>query len=153
MKKWLLILILLAGCHKHAPDVDLQLATEGKTFTEVSTKTVDKAEIPKIGGKEPEDLIALITVPASTVPTTIAVYDKKKSLKDKLKPRGKKDPVHPADIASSTPGTKAYTPEVTPWWYYALGIMVFLSAALLLIKKYTKLLAKPIEVIMRLFGK
>lgn len=148
MKKWILILILVAGCGKELPDANLTITTGTETFTQITAKPVEEDKLPTIGGKDEETIIAVITVPASTIATTVYVYD---DVKKPFRPRKKSEPVKPVSTVSTNPETEVYYPEVTPWWYWWIGYIIAACVVYFIGKKYFDILTKPIKWVMKLW--
>jgi len=110
--------------------------------------------------KDPDTVIAVITVPSYTIKasttdtfvpaTTIQVSKPHKSWKNTIIPTKndkKKDVVVIADKK-----VIVEVPEITPWWYYAIGLFLALVAIYVLIQKYIGLCSKSIEWITRIFS-
>jgi len=149
MKIWLVMLILLVGCGKSPNDVDLIINTSSENFTQITAKPVDDDKIPVIGGKDADDIIAIYTVPASTIPTVIYVYD---DVKKPFRPRKKDEAKKPVSTVSSNEEVQVYYPEVTPWWYWWLGYIAIAGIVYFLGNKYISIISKPLGWIRKIYG-
>lgn len=141
MKKWLIIVFLLSGCGKELPEANLTIETKDGKFTQIEEKPVDKAEIPSIGGKDKNKIIAIYTIPASTITTTIYVYD---DVVKNIGPRRKDEAKKPVTTVTTNPKVIAQYPKVTPWWYWWIGYIVGAGAVYYIGKKYLNIITKPI---------
>lgn len=148
MKKLVIILILLVGCGK-LPDVkNLTIKTGNENFTQIASKPIDTDKIPDIGGKDAESIIAIYTVPASTVETKIYVYD---DIKKPFRPRTKAEAKKPVSSVSTNPNVKSEYVKITPWWYWWLGYLVCSILVYFIGKKYIDLISKPLGIIRRIY--
>ena len=85
-----------------------------------------------------DDTYAVISVPASTTPTVIYVSKKSKSWKNTLVPF-KDIKTKEVEVISDKP-IDVLVPEVTPWWYYVLGLLIAATTVYILIQKYLSLI-------------
>ena len=129
------LIIALSGCGKHASPV-VRLASPldaaGNPTEEAYQIPVEQQKIDEPAGGEGEKVLEIV-VPPSDKTTTLHVKAKKASLRQAILPK-KKDTSF--DMVSDNPQAKAHEEARTPWWYWALGIIVALAVAWYVIGKY-----------------
>jgi len=130
--------------------------TKSAPLIEASIVIVKNIDTPRTS----DSTIAVITVPSYTIPpsttptfvpaTTIYVSKPHKSLADKVlsTKNSKKGDVE----VIADKNVLVEVPEITPWWYWFIGMVLSLIALYVLIQKYLGLIAKPIEWITRIFS-
>lgn len=120
------------------------------THYEIPTQVIDK--LPPTAGKDAEDIVAVVSVPATTVTTYIKIYKKHKTVRQSIFPK-KEEPRRPVSVVSNNPGVLVAAPEVTPWWVITLSVISGLLVAWQGISSVFGVISGPIAVIRKLIGK
>jgi len=103
----------------------------------------------EVAGKDRDDTVAVISVPASTVPTVIRIYHKSKTIRQVIVPE-KHEPQYPISVVSDNPEVTLTVPERTPWWHWAIGILGAGTLAWEVLSRIFSVIAGPIGLIRRL---
>jgi hypothetical protein len=130
------VIMLLIGCGKVPDQKALVLEPEsGPTLYQVQTKPVDDDKVTTVPGKDVDSIITVVTIPASTVPTTITIIKEKKTVRQVLFPK-KKEQEHKVSVVSTNQEVKAVFIEQTPWWEYVLWIIGILTPLIIILEKF-----------------
>ena len=142
------LFLVLAGCSGHKPVV---VESPQKVYT-VETKPADVLPDP---GKDREDLIAVVEIPATSptaTPTIVKVYKKPAKIIKKVF-RAKDEAVYPVEIVTNNPGVTVSYPEVRPWWHWAILALLLAGIAYFLASKYLGAVSGPIRAIWGFLGR
>lgn len=153
MKKWLLVLILLVGCAKTPPVVPVEFDTETGKKYQIFTESNEGLE--KLPGVKPDDVIAVISVPASTETTTVYITKEKKTVREKVA-RKKDEAKTPIGVISTNKNVTAEYPEVTPWWHYLAFALIIIGACIAVYEYMAKKfgwVATPFKWLIKIFTK
>jgi hypothetical protein len=120
------------------------------THYEIPTQVIDK--LPPTAGKDADDIVAVVSVPATTVTTYIKIYKKHKTVRQTIFPT-KEEPRRPVSVVSNNPGVLVASPEVTPWWVIAISIVSGLLVTWQGISSIFGVISGPLSIIRKLIGK
>ena len=112
----LLFSIILFGC-KSTPQPAVQLAEAGLYQTPIIFDTFE----PPVSFDKDGGTVIKFTIPASTKPTDLFVKKKKHSLFEEIFPSAKKEEF---EAVSDNKDIAASQTKQTPWWYWAIGVLV-----------------------------
>jgi hypothetical protein len=154
MKTFILLLLLLSSCGRPTPPV---LTPDARY--EIPVEPV-KHVTPDSGRKE-TDIIAVVTIPTATivtdatgthlgtVNTVVKVYREKKTLRETLL-RHKDEPKTPIDVVTNNPEVTVSYPEIIPWWWYALSVLIVAVILWEMISRIFETISGPIKLIRKI---
>lgn len=159
----LLILTSLSGCWNHpspAPVEILPISQEPPSSVPVISGpqyevpvTVSKESFPEVAGRtDRDDIVAVISVPASTVPTTLRVYKVHKTVRQAILPT-REEPRNPVSVVSNNPEVSLMVPTVTPWWQWLLGFLAVFTAVWQGLSMVWRTVSGPFQLIRKVLGK